>query len=200
LGVAGIGVEGKLRPTSLEIQGTESARAEALLRHHLGDSAPFAILQLGPAAPLDRQGPELVRALRERPRATTLSPWDRGELDRLRPPPRKALILADFHVDAERAVKDVVPYLNRTLETETRPPVTATQTSFATLSRAIQDESINSTKTAELIAIPFLLLVLLFVFRSPVASAIPFGNPTRLPRETQVPVAVRVGGRPGHWG
>ena len=49
----------------------------------------------------------------------------------------------------------------------------ATQTGFATLSRAIQDESIAATERGELIALPFLLIVLLLVFRSPIAAAIP---------------------------
>ncbi|HEX2391346.1 MAG TPA: MMPL family transporter [Solirubrobacterales bacterium] len=173
LGVLGIGVEGKLRPTSIDVPGTESARARALLKEHFGDSAPFVILLRGPAAALDRQGPRLVRALRARPGVTTLSPWDRGSLARLRPSPRKALILADFHVDAETAVRHTVPHLNELLERRIRPPVSATQTGFATLSRAIQDESVSSTHTAELIAVPILLLVLLLVFRSPVAAAIP---------------------------
>ncbi len=62
------------------------------------------------------------------------------------------------------------------------PPVTATQTGFATLSNAIQDESVRSTTISELIALPLLLLVLLFVFRSPIAAAIPlcFGAATVL--------------------
>ena len=51
----------------------------------------------------------------------------------------------------------------------------ATQTGFATLSRAIQDESITAGERAELIALPILLIVLLLVFRSPVAAAIPLG-------------------------
>ncbi len=173
LGLLGIGVEGKLRPTSLGVPGTDSARGEALLRDHFGDSAPFAILLRGPAAAIDRQGPALVRRLRQEPGTTTLSPWDDGNLERLRPSPRKALILADFHIDSEAAVEDGVPGLERIMAETVRPPVTATQTGFATLSRAIQDESINSTRTAELIAIPALLLVLLLVFRSPVAAAIP---------------------------
>ncbi len=173
LGLLGIGVDGKLQPTSLGVPGTASARGEALLHEHFGDSAPFVVLLRGPAAALDRQGPELVRALRRRPGATTLSPWDRGSLERLRPSPRRALILVDFHVDAAAAVKTEAPRLNRTLADTLRPPVSATQTGFATLSRAIQDESVSSTRTAELIAIPFLLLVLLLVFRSPVAAAIP---------------------------
>jgi RND superfamily putative drug exporter len=173
LGIAGLGVQDKLRPSSVAIPGTESARGLDLQDRHFGDSAPFAILLRGPAAALDRQGPALIAELRTDPRVTTISPWDRGSVDRLRPEPGKALILADFHVSAEDAVRDTVPYLDRTLEEEIRAPVRATQTGFATLSRAIQDESVHSTKVAELIAVPILLLVLLFVFRSPVAAAIP---------------------------
>jgi putative drug exporter of the RND superfamily len=172
-GAIGIGVEDELRPTSIDVPGTESARGEELLTERFGDSAPFVVLLQGPAPALDRQGPALVRELRRQPGATTLSPWDRGSLERLRPSPRKALILADFHVDAEEAVQDVVPWLDRTLEEEITLPVRATQTGFATLSRAIQDESVSSTRTAERVAVPFLLLVLLLVFRSPVAAAIP---------------------------
>ena len=173
LGFAGLGVEEKLQPTSVAIPGTESARGEALQRRHFGDSAPFAILLRGPAGALDRQGPALIRALRADRAVTTISPWDRGAVERLRPSPRKALILADFHVSAERAVRDSVPGLERTVEETIAPPVRATQTGFATLSRAIQEESVRSTERAELIALPFLLLVLLLVFRSPVAAAIP---------------------------
>ena len=46
---------------------------------------------------------------------------------------------------------------------------------MATLSRAIEDKSISSTEHSELIALPVLLIVLLLVFRSPVAAAIPLG-------------------------
>ncbi len=173
LGVAGIGVEDELRPTSLDVPGTESARGEALLRDRFGDSAPFAILLRGPALALERQGPALVRALRQEPGATTLSPWDRGELARLRPSPRKALVLVDLHLDEQDAVAAGVPRLETILARTVRPPVSATQTGFATLARAIQDESVSATRTAELIAIPFLLLVLLLVFRSPLAAAVP---------------------------
>jgi putative drug exporter of the RND superfamily len=157
----------------LRVPGTESARAEALLREHFGDAAPFVILLRGPAVALDRQGPGLVRALRQESGVSTLSPWDRGHLARLRPSPRKALVLADFHTSAEDAVRETVPLVERTLEETISPPVRATQTGFATLSRAIQDESVSSTETAELVALPFLLIVLLLVFRSPVAAAIP---------------------------
>ncbi|MGB7587182.1 MAG: MMPL family transporter [Solirubrobacterales bacterium] len=180
LAVLGLGVEGELRPTSLSVPGTQSGHANALLHRYFGDSAPFAILLQGPPAELDRQGPDLIRTLRGDPAVSTISPWDRGSVARLRPGPRKALILVDFHVDEEDAVKHKVPYLDGLLNERITPPVNATETGFASLSRAIQDESVHSTQVAELIAIPFLLIVLLLVFRSPVAAAIPlaFGAAT----------------------
>ena len=173
LGVLGANVEDHLKPTSLNVPGTESSRAGAMLQSHFGDSAPFAILLRGPAASIERQGPALIRKLRTNPAVTTISPWDKGSVARLWPTPRKALILVDFHVGIDEAVKTTVPYLNNLLETQVKAPVHATQTGFASLSSAIQDESISSSERGELIALPVLLLVLLLVFRSPIAALIP---------------------------
>ncbi|HEX6688208.1 MAG TPA: MMPL family transporter [Solirubrobacterales bacterium] len=173
LGILGAGVEGKLSPTSLEIPGTSSARANRMLREHFGESAPFVILLRGPAKELDRQGPRLVRVLRRDPAVTTLSPWDLGAVERLRPGPDRAIVIVDFHVGIDEAVNETVPELNEILATTVRPPVRSTQTGYATLSRAIQDDSIAATKRGELIALPILLLVLLLVFRSPIAAGIP---------------------------
>ena len=175
LGLIGTGVEGRLDPTTLTVPGTQSAEANKLLREHFGDSAPFAILLQGPGRAIDEQGPRLVEALRAETGVTTLSPWDRGSVQRLRPGPRKALILADFHTDVKTAVNETVPRLNEILEEEVTSPVRATQSGFATISRAIQDESIAASERGELIALPFLLVILLLVFRSPVAAAIPLG-------------------------
>jgi putative drug exporter of the RND superfamily len=171
----GFSLEEKLRPSTLSIGGTEVHRANEMLRNYFGDSSPFVILLQGPAEEIDEQGPDLVRALREDPMVTTLSPWDRGLVDRLRPDPRRALIIADFHVATDEAVDNKVPLVERTLEEEISPPVRATQSGFATLVRSIQDQSIESAERSELIALPILLIVLLLVFRSPIAAAIPLG-------------------------
>jgi RND superfamily putative drug exporter len=174
LGLLGTGVDSRLSPTSLDVPGTPSSKANAVLREHFGRSAPFAVLLRGPAAAIDRQGPELVRALRASdPRITTLSPWDRGSVGRLRPSPRRALIVIDFHVGLAESVNDSVDELDAILDRQIHPPVRATQTGYATLSRAIQDESIDAAERSELIALPILLVVLLLVFRSPLAAAIP---------------------------
>lgn len=173
LGAIGMGVEGRLDPTTLDVPGTKSLEGNEILREHFGPSAPFAILLQGPPAAIDRQGPEMIRALRRDPKVTTLSPWDTGSVQRLRPKPGEALVLVDFHTSTRTAVNDVVPHLNDVLDNTIHAPVRVTQTGYASLSRAIQDESITATRKGELIALPFLLVILLLVFRSPIAAAIP---------------------------
>ncbi len=181
LGFLGRDVESKLNPTSLDVPGTDAHRANEMLDEYFGDSAPFAVLLQGPADSIEEQGPKLVHALRASdPKVTTVSPWDKGKVGNLRPSPEKALVLVDFHVGINDAVRYTVDELNEILARVVTPPVHSTQTGFATLSRAIQDESISATHRSELIALPILLLVLLIVFRSPVAAIIPltFGGIT----------------------
>jgi RND superfamily putative drug exporter len=173
LGVLGLGVEGKLAPLSLTVPGTSAAEGEELATSHFGSSSPAAVLLRGPPAAVDRQGIELVAALRRDPTATVISPWDRGSVAALRPAPGRALIVVDFHVPLAMAMRDTVPALERILAAHVRAPVTATQSSFAGVSRALQEESLSSTERAELLAAPLLLLVLLLVFRSVVAATIP---------------------------
>ena len=173
LAIVGTGTEDRLDPSTLDIPGTDSLRGNEMLREHFGDSAPFAILLKGPAPALDRQGPELISALREDPGVTTLSPWDRGSVERLRPAPNKALIIADFHVDTRTSLNETVPHLDEVLDETIAAPVEATQTGYASLSLAIQEDSLEAAHRGELIALPFLLIILLLVFRSPIAAAIP---------------------------
>ncbi|HET7590852.1 MAG TPA: MMPL family transporter [Solirubrobacterales bacterium] len=180
LGAVGLGVEGKLSPLSLGVPGTSASNGEALAESHFGDSSPFVVLLRGPAPALDRQGPGLVAALRRDRAATVISPWDEGSLAALRPGRRKALVLVDFHVPLAVAMRDTVPALERTLAARMRSPVVATQSGFASVSRALQEESLSATERAELLAAPLLVIILLLVFRSLAAAAIPlvFGGLT----------------------
>ena len=53
-----------------------------------------------------------MRALRADPEdreVTTISPWDKGSVSRLRPGPNRALILVDFHTSVQQAVDNTVP-------------------------------------------------------------------------------------------
>ena len=173
LGGLGIGVEQRLNPTSLSIPGTESARGGALFTRYFGNSTPFVILLQGPGPAIDRQGPGLVRALRSMPGVATLSPWDEGSVARLRPSPRKALILVDFHLGLGQAMRETVPRLDALLARRISSPVRATQSSFASVLKALQNEALSATERGELIAAPLLLIVLLVVFGSPIAAIVP---------------------------
>ena len=173
LAVVGTNVEQSLTPTTLDIPGSPASRANEILREHFGDSQPFAILLRGPGKSIDRQGPALVRALRRDPRVSTLSPWDRGSVQALRPTPRKALIIANYHVDIKEAVNETVPELNALLKRHVRAPVRATQAGYPSISRELQEKSISASEHGELLALPILLIVLLLVFRSPIAAGIP---------------------------
>jgi len=181
LAAIGAGVDGRLQATSLNVPGTESSRGASMLREHFGESAPFAILLQGPPRALDRQGRRLTALLRRDRRATVISPWDRARgAKTLRPDPRTAVELVDFHVSPETAMDETAPRLERLLDRAVRAPVAARDAGFATVSRAIREESIDATKRGELILAPILLLILLVVFRSPVAAMIPlvFGGVT----------------------
>ena len=173
LGIVGLGVDRKLEPVSLRVPGTSTAEAEELAREGFGESSPFVVLLHGPGPALDRQGPALVRALRRQPEASVVSPWDRGSLAALRPGPRRALVLVDFHVPLAEAMRHTSSALATLLARRVHPPVAATQSSFADVSRALQEESLDATERAEWLAAPLLILVLLLVFRSLVAAAIP---------------------------
>jgi putative drug exporter of the RND superfamily len=173
LGLIGLHVEERLDPISLEVEGTDSARAEALLGRHFGASQPFAVLIEGPPAAIDRQVPRLVTHLRRESRAAVLSPFDPRSPKALRPAPRKALILLDYRVSLGEAMEESVPRLERTLASHVRPPLRATQSGYASVSRALQRESLDATERAELISLPLLFCVLLLVFRSLIAALIP---------------------------
>ena len=80
----------------------------------------------------------MIRTLNRDPKVTTLSPWDRGRTERLRPSSGEALIIVDFHAGLTEATNDKVPYLNYLLKKHNDPPVTATQSSFYTLSRSFR--------------------------------------------------------------
>ena len=91
----------------------------------------------------------------------------------LRPGPRRAIVLLDYHLPLDVAMRETVPALERTLQARIHPPLEAVQSGYASVSRALQSESLKATERAELIAAPLLLIVLLLVFRSLMAAAIP---------------------------
>ena len=173
LALLGMGLEGRLAPMSLAVPGTPSSRAEATLAARFGNTVPIAVLLRGPPAQVDREGRRLVTALRAIAQVQVLSPWDRSvTLRSLRPNPDSAFVLVNYIRPASRAMT-VVPLTEAVIARTVQRPVRSYLTGVAVIGRALQNATMADTERAEMIALPILILVLLLVFRSPVAAAVP---------------------------
>ncbi len=172
LGLVGRGVEEKVLPTELLVSGTEADRWKEVRAGHFGEDA--AVLLRGPAREIDRQGPRLARDLALRPGTRALSPWSAGKGARqLRPSPNRALITLDVEVPPGGTQSTIVPPLERFVDERISPPLESHLAGEAPLGRDINEATTEGAHKAELLAAPILVIVLLLVFRSPVAAAIP---------------------------
>ncbi len=169
----GAGITERLAPISLEVPGTPSSRAEAMLRAKFGNTIPIAILLKGPPALLDSQGQRLVQKLRGVNQVQVLSPWDQGStMSALRPKPGAAFVLVNY-IRPPSGAMAVVPETEAILARTVHTPVHGYLTGVAVIGHALQEATMSDTVQAEIIALPVLILVLLLVFRSPVAAAVP---------------------------
>jgi RND superfamily putative drug exporter len=174
LAVLGTGVAKRLTVMSLSVPGTPSARAEAILEQRFGDTISVAVLLQGSPQEIDTQGPALVQAFRHVPRVQVLSPWEgQGALGTLRPRPNAALIFVSYIRPESQAMSVVVPDAERVIAGAVHAPVHADLSGLPVIGRAIQEVTLRDTHRAELIALPILVIVLLLVFGSPVAAAVP---------------------------
>ena len=172
LAVVGLGVEGRLDEGSFILPGTESERAQRLVDRGFGTTEVQALLLRGPARELDRQGPRLVADLRNR--YTVLSPWDPGpDARRMRPKPDAALLYVDMKFRrADRATEKLAP-ARAAIDRNVRPPVTSHISSNTIGEESTTSTALEAAAESQKIAIPVLFVVLLLVFRSPIAATIP---------------------------
>jgi RND superfamily putative drug exporter len=174
LALLGTGIARHLTPSTLLVPGTPSARAQAMLEGQFGNSVTVTVLLRGPATAIDRQGPRLAAELRREGRVRVISPWDPGASPpSLRPRRGAALIVAGFERPDSVALSEVVPAAQRIVDAKVRPPLRADLGGTAAIGLALQKNALSATHRAELLVAPFLVIVLLLVFRSPVAAAIP---------------------------
>ncbi len=164
-------------PTATLAPGSESERWLDLT-----DNADFGanvnVLLTGPRAELRRQGAALTAQLRDAADARVISPFETGgqprrnvSLPLLRDD--SALFLADVPFDIEDAPSATLAPVRAVIRDTVRPPVSSRITGVPTIGEGITEEANAATHKAELLAIPLLILVLLLIFRSPVAAAIP---------------------------
>ena len=172
LAVIGLGVEKRLDEGNFVLPGTEAERAQELSARGFGRTEAQAVLLRGPPAQLDRQGPRLVAELRRRD--TVLSPWDPGpESRRLRAEPGAALVLVDLKISEAARAKERLAPVRDTLARHVRHPVRAHLSSNSVSGESTTRTALDAAAQSQKIAIPVLIVVLLLVFRSPIAAAVP---------------------------
>ncbi len=174
LGFFARGLESRLTATTLLTPGSESAQANELYKKEFGDGITIPVLLEGPPKQLDRQGPALVRALREQKHFRVLSAWDRGPAgEALRARDGAGLIVVGVDRPLQYAVEQGLKDVEAIVARETSGAVEPHVTGLASIGLGVKDSSLSAVARAEKIAAPLLLIVLLLVFRSVVAAAVP---------------------------
>jgi putative drug exporter of the RND superfamily len=173
LGLAGLRIEDQLHLTNPVVPGSASARAQDAVTRQFGDESALVAVLEGPPARLRRSGPRIARALSRVPHVSVASPWVSGASPALRPDPAKAVLLLGVRQPFEKVGKDTVPVIRETLDRASPPAIEHHITGYADIAGGIEQQTFSALKTAELIAAPLLFVILLLVFRSPIAAAVP---------------------------
>src|SRR3954453_8069069 len=173
LSLLGLGLEHRLHRTDIAVNGTAGAKADARAAHYFGRSSNLVVMLTGPARERERQGKRLAGRIDRRPGVAVLGPWAPEARRTLQPGRNSSLVLIRVGGDFDRISRVVVPQVRSDVRRTIHRPLHGYVSGYADVAAGIHDESVSALKRAELIAAPLLLLVLMLVFRSPVAASIP---------------------------
>jgi RND superfamily putative drug exporter len=164
-----------LHETNLQVPGTDSYRAAKLTQQQFGSEISLAVLLKAPAGQervLKREAERVIARLERIDGVQVLSPYAIGGDRVLREPPSQALLTLQVSKSEEQVSKNTLPAVQKALDA-VRPPVKTELSGRAPLVRALNDASLDSLDKGERIALPILIVLLLLVFRSPVAALVP---------------------------
>jgi RND superfamily putative drug exporter len=174
--VLAIPVQGKLLPADLFIPGTQSNTWHERVNPEYG--LAMADVIEGPPKLIDHYGPLLNEALSNRPLTRVQSPWSPNAGPAAARILRKRPDLAVFALDvrippsANNNPNAVVTPLENFIKARIGP-LHEYLVGDASLGKELNQAGFEALHVGELIAVPLLIIVLLAVFRSPVAAAIP---------------------------
>ena len=165
----------QIHETDLQIPGTPSARAADLTRSQFGSTIALAILLLGPQPTVEHTGPQIVSRLERIPDVEVLAPWDTRGRRVVSEPRGQALLTIQVRDKSFRQISDTTtPAVERVLDAyRGRGGLRIELTGQAPLMRAINQAALDALDKGELIALPILLVMLLAIFRSPLAALVP---------------------------
>jgi putative drug exporter of the RND superfamily len=172
LAALGSQLPGHLASTSIEVPGSSSARAGEVDRRAFGARSEVPVLLTGPPSQVAKQRLALTAALDALP-AVRASAVPGRHLPRSGDGARQSQLVIARVPSVQSFDGEAAERVRRVVDRTVTPPVVASVTGFSAIGGAVSEESVAAAHDAELIAIPILLIVLLLVFRSPVAAGIP---------------------------
>jgi RND superfamily putative drug exporter len=164
-----------LHETNLQIPGTDSYRAAKLTEREFGSQVSMAVLLKAPPADertLRIEAERLITRLERIEGVEVLSPYAIGGARVLREPPNQALLTLQVGRSEEQISKETVPAVEDAIA-KVNAPVQTEVSGRAPLVHALNEASLDSLDKGERIALPILIVLLLLVFRSPVAALVP---------------------------
>ncbi len=162
-----------LETSDILIPGTKSADAVELEKKHFGESQSLVVLLKGNKTQIDRYGPRAVKLLDRIQDVSVLSPWSPNAPDILRPKGNQALLVLRVSRTHDTTGKETVPTVRERLREVMPETVSSYVTGNAAIARELNRVGFNAAGESEKIAAPLLIIILLLVFRSPVAALIP---------------------------
>jgi len=156
------------------VSGTDSKRVHEIDLRQFGNDYPMIVLLRGPQRTIERQGERLARRVRATPPMIVVSPWDGDRIIKdLNPRPGVAALLVRTAGATEDDLSGLLPPLQRQIHRTVRSPVQVSVAGLPVVIDSLHKGLASAALTGELIALPMLLLVLLLVFRSPLAAITP---------------------------
>ncbi|HMJ02368.1 MAG TPA: MMPL family transporter, partial [Conexibacter sp.] len=122
---------------------------------------------------VEREGPQIVRELQRIEGVEVFSPWAQGGRRVLRERPGQALLSIQVRRSFNEIFDETTPAVEQVLERYERGGLDTELTGSAPLMRAINETSLEALDKGELIALPVLFVMLLLIFRSPLAALVP---------------------------
>jgi putative drug exporter of the RND superfamily len=156
------------------IDGTPSSRAHEIAESEFGNDYPLVVMLRGPHAEVEGQARRLAGSLEGVQRISVIAPWmGRGTIDGLAPSPNVVVLIVRVESLEAEGAAEALPPVRSAIAADVSGPVHASIAGFPIVVDSLRKAGANSMSLGEMIAIPVLLLVLLLVFRSVIAAALP---------------------------
>jgi putative drug exporter of the RND superfamily len=174
LAAIGLGLEDELSVEAPRVEGSAAARAHSMSIEEFGRDNALIVLLRGPRQAVERQGRLLERRLDAMPDTLVVSPWTSGSsIEGLMPRAGAAGIVVNTENPDAGDVTAFLPPLRERVEETIRPPVRSSIAGAPAIRESFLEASKQAAFDGERIAVPLLLIVLLLVFRSVAAAAVP---------------------------